>query len=76
MSRGWRGGKGWGGGCVRPIMKLMKSWGRRGLIVEGGRNGGGGRRGRGVDFLGRTGGLESLTRGGKSGRGGERRGVV
>lgn len=50
MSPGWRGEKGWGDGCVRRIMRLTKSWARRGLIVEGGRNGGGGMRGRVANF--------------------------
>lgn len=50
MSLKWRGEKGWAGGCVRRIMRLMQSWERRGLIVGGGRNGGGGMGGRAVDF--------------------------
>ncbi len=36
-----KGGPGWGGGCVRRIMRLIGSWGRGSLIVGGGRRGGG-----------------------------------
>ncbi len=41
MRRGWRGGRGWEGGCARRIMRLIGSWGRRFLSVGGGRRGGG-----------------------------------
>lgn len=43
-----------GCGCVRRIMRSIGSWGRRCLIVGGGRRGGGRGGGMGdvVDFLG------------------------
>ena len=41
MSRGWKGGRGWGGGCARRIMRLIGSWARGSSSVGGGRRGGG-----------------------------------
>ena len=41
MSPGCGGEGSWGDGCVRPIMRLIGSWGRGSLTVRGGMRGGG-----------------------------------